>query len=151
VAALAVAADQASKSWALDALAGREPIHVLGSLRLALAFNSGVAFSLGRGSGLTIVPIALVVVGVVVFVARHLGGVVAATAVGLVVGGAASNLADRLLRDLHGSVVDFIDLQWWPVFNLADACIVVGGLLLALCSLRPRPAPAEAPAAGRSA
>jgi len=147
VAVVGVAADQLTKSWALEALAGREPIHVLGSLQLALSFNSGMAFSLGQGSGLAIVPVALVVVVVVVFVARHLPGRLAATAVGLVVGGALSNLVDRLLRDHDGAVVDFIDLQWWPVFNLADACIVVGGALLALCSLR-RPAPDAEPAPG---
>ena len=136
VAAVSIAMDQTTKSVALEALDGREPVHVLGTLQLQLSYNSGVAFSLGRGSGLTIVPIAVVVVVVVVLVARHLPGRLAATAVGLVVGGAASNLADRLFRDLDGSVVDFIDLQWWPVFNVADACIVVGGILLALCSLR---------------
>ncbi len=140
VAAVSIVVDQATKSWALEVLAGREPIHVLGSLQLALSFNSGVAFSLGQGSGLTIVPIAVVVVLVVVFVARHLPGRLAAAAVGLVVGGAASNVADRVVRDHDGAVVDFLDLQWWPVFNVADACIVVGGILLALCSLR-RPAP----------
>ena len=146
VAAVVVALDQASKAWALERLSGREPLHVLGSLQLALSFNSGVAFSLGQGSGLTIVPIALVVVLVVVFAARKLSGRLAATAVGLVVGGAAGNLVDRLVRSHDGAVVDFIDLQWWPVFNVADACIVVGGALLALTSLR-RPAdgaPAEA-------
>ena len=49
-------------------------------------------------------------------------------------GGAVGNLGDRLLRDadgfLDGRVVDFVDLQWWPVFNVADAAIVVGGILL---------------------
>ena len=141
VAAVSIVIDQATKSWALEALSGRDPVHVIWTLQLALAFNSGVAFSLGQGSGLTIVPLALVVVGVVVYVARQLPGRLAATAVGLVVGGAAGNLVDRLLRDHDGAVVDFIDLQWWPVFNVADACIVGGGGLLALCSLR-RPAPA---------
>ena len=139
VAAVCIVVDQVTKSWALGALTGREPIHVIGTLQLALSFNSGVAFSLGRGSGLSIVPLALVVVVVVVYVARHLPGRLAATAVGLVVGGAVGNLADRLLRDHDGAVVDFIDLQWWPVFNVADACIVVGGGLLALCSLRRPP------------
>ncbi len=136
VAAVVVALDQISKTWALRTLTDREPLHVLGSLQLALSFNSGVAFSLGRGSGLTIVPVALVVVVVVVFAARHLGGPVAATSVGLVVGGAFGNLIDRLVRGHDGAVVDFIDLQWWPVFNLADAGIVVGGALLAVTSLR---------------
>jgi len=126
----------------LERLAGREPLHVLGSLQLTLAFNSGVAFSLGQGSGLVIVPIALAVVLVVVYVARSMSGKLAATAVGLVVGGAIGNLVDRLVRGHDGAVVDFIDLQWWPVFNVADAAIVVGGLLLALCSLR-KPAPAQ--------
>ena len=136
VGAAAVAVDQATKSWALESLAGREPLHVVGSLQLALSFNSGVAFSLGRGSGLAIVPIAVVVVLVVVYAARNLSGRLAAASVGLGVGGAVGNLVDRLLRDHDGAVVDFLDLQWWPVFNVADACIVVGGALLALTSLR---------------
>lgn len=139
VAVVTVAIDQGSKTWALGRLAEREPLHVLGSLQLALSFNSGVAFSLGQGSGLAVVPVAVVVVFVVVFVARKLPGRLAATSVGLVVGGAIGNLIDRLVRGHDGAVVDFIDLQWWPVFNVADACIVVGGVLLALCSLR-RPA-----------
>ena len=147
VAVVSIALDQGTKSWALAALEGRDPIQVLGSLQLRLSFNTGVAFSLGQGSGLTIVPVALVVVLVVVYVARHLPGRLAAAAVGLVVGGAVGNLVDRLVRGHGGAVVDFIDLQWWPVFNVADACIVVGGALLALCSLRrpagPPPAPAE--------
>jgi len=141
VGVVSILVDQATKTWALTALEGRQPIHLLGSLRLALSYNSGVAFSLGRGSGLTIVPVALAVVVVVIFVARHLPGRLPALSVGLVVGGATSNLADRLFRNLDGSVVDFIDLQWWPVFNVADSCIVVGGILLAVCSMR-RPVPA---------
>ena len=140
VAGVVIVLDQVSKTWALEALADREPLHVLGSLQLALSFNTGVAFSLGRGSGLAVVPIAVVVVLVVLYASRHLGGRLAAAAVGLVVGGAVGNLIDRLVRGHGGAVVDFIDLQWWPVFNVADACIVVGGALLALTSLR-RPAP----------
>jgi len=50
------------------------------------------------------------------------------------------NLSDRLLRAgdgfLGGAVVDFVDLQWWPVFNVADAAVVVGGLMLVLDSMR---------------
>jgi signal peptidase II len=58
----------------------------------------------------------------------------------MVLGGAAGNLADRLARGddpLHGAVVDFIDLQWWPVFNVADIGVVVGGLLLVVIGMRP--------------
>ena len=57
-------------------------------------------------------------------------------AVALVLGGALGNLADRAFRDgqgfLGGAVIDFIDLQWWPVFNVADAAITVGAATLAL-------------------
>ena len=59
-------------------------------------------------------------------------------AVGMVMGGAAGNVADRLFRGrgwLHGSVVDFIDLRWWPVFNVADIGVTVGGVLLVIGSL----------------
>ena len=63
-----------------------------------------------------------------------------AVATGLVVGGAIGNLLDRALREgdgfLGGGVVDFIDLQWWPIFNVADTAIVVGAVLLFLSQLR---------------
>ncbi len=63
-----------------------------------------------------------------------------AVAAGLIAGGAVGNLLDRAFRGdqgfLHGGVVDFIDLQWWPVFNVADACVVVGALLLVVASFR---------------
>jgi signal peptidase II len=59
-------------------------------------------------------------------------------AVGLVIGGAAGNVIDRLFRSpgwLRGAVIDFIDLQWWPIFNVADMAITVGGLLLVFGSV----------------
>ncbi|MDR7393429.1 MAG: signal peptidase II, partial [Armatimonadota bacterium] len=52
---------------------------------------------------------------------------------GMVLGGAAGNLVDRVR---YGYVVDFVQLPYWPIFNVADACIVVGGVLLALGSVR---------------
>jgi len=61
-----------------------------------------------------------------------------AVALGLVLGGAFGNLIDRLCRDpgfLRGAVVDFIDLQWWPVFNVADASVVGGAVLLVCLSV----------------
>ena len=60
-------------------------------------------------------------------------------AVGLVIGGSIGNVLDRLFRGegwLRGQVVDFIDLQWWPIFNVADMAIVVGGVLLVVSTLR---------------
>jgi signal peptidase II len=65
---------------------------------------------------------------------RRSGGWLAAVAVGAVVGGAIGNIADRVFRSddgfLQGAVIDFIDFQWWPVFNVADIGITVGGALL---------------------
>jgi len=59
--------------------------------------------------------------------------------VGLVLGGAVGNLVDRALRGgsgfLGGAVVDFIDLRWWPIFNVADSCVVVGAVLLVFVTL----------------
>jgi signal peptidase II len=59
-----------------------------------------------------------------------------------VVGGAAGNVCDRLFRGeawFRGAVVDFIDLQWWPVFNIADIGVTVGGILLVVASIWGRP------------
>ena len=64
---------------------------------------------------------------------------------GMILGGAVGNLADRAARAgdgfLGGAVVDFIDLQWWPVFNAADSAIVVAGVILVLTAPRYRQPP----------
>jgi signal peptidase II len=144
VAFAVVAVDQLTKRWAVDRLSDGRDVDLVWTLRLHLAFNSGMAFSQGRGLGPVIGVVALVVVVALLVSLRRGGSTLAAVSVGLVVGGAAGNVADRLFRTggggfLSGAVVDFIDLQWWPVFNVADACIVVGGLLLAASSLRAAP------------
>lgn len=154
VAAVAVAVDQASKAWAVDALQTRT-IDVVWTLRLQLVHNSGAAFSLlsGRGAGPAIALVAVVVVVVLARTSRMFSSRWGSVAVGLVVGGALGNLADRAFRShdgfLHGEVIDFVNLQWWPVFNVADACIVVGAIVLGVVAVfspddQPdEPAPAE--------
>jgi len=72
------------------------------------------------------------VVVVLVTLARHVRSTALAVALGLVVGGALGNLTDRVVRHHGGAVVDFIALHFWPTFNVADSCIVVGGILAAL-------------------
>jgi signal peptidase II len=130
-AAAVVLVDQLTKEWALRALADG-PVHVVWTLRLNLSINSGIAFGLGQGLGPVVVVAALGVVALLVAFARASRPARwTAVGVGLVVGGAVGNLADRLLRD-QGGVVDFIDLQWWPIFNVADAAITVGAVLLVL-------------------
>ncbi len=141
VAALTFAADQLTKHWAVNAL-DDEIIEVFWTLRLNLVFNEGVAFSVGDGSSLGpfVTVAALVVVTTVVVIGLRMPGRLAQVAVGLVAGGALGNLADRVFRAgdgfLGGRVVDFIDFQWWPVWNVADAGVVVGGLLLFVASWR---------------
>lgn len=146
VAAVVVAVDQLTKHWAVNALQDRD-IELVGSLRLHLAFNTGMAFSQGTGIGPVIGVVALlVIVGLLVSIGRATSPLYT-PAVGLIIGGAVGNLADRLFRSpgwFRGGVVDFIDLQWWPIFNVADIAVTSGGVLLLLSTLRPQPGTAAA-------
>ncbi len=139
VAAVVVALDQATKHWALQALADG-PIDLVGSLRLKLTFNDGAAFSVGGGRTTLIAVAALVVSVVLVGLGMRAEKRLWALGLGVVLGGALGNLADRAFRAgggvLGGHVVDFVDVGWWPVFNVADAALWVGIGLLLLSSWR---------------
>lgn len=139
VAAAVLALDQLTKTWAVHALDDRN-IDLFWTLRLHLTRNRGAAFSLGLGSGGLIAILAIGVVLVLIALGRGIDSRVGAVSLGLVLGGALGNLTDRFLRDtdgfLGGAVVDFIDLQWWPIFNVADIGVTVGGVLLVLVTAR---------------
>lgn len=139
VAALVLALDQLTKWWALENL-DDGTIDLVGSLRLNLVFNRGASFSLGDGFGPFIGVAALAVVGVLLWTGRTVTSWWGSVALGLVLGGALGNLTDRLFRAddgfMGGAVIDFIDLQWWPVFNVADAGVVIGALLLLVVGYR---------------
>ncbi|MBA2283465.1 MAG: signal peptidase II [Acidimicrobiia bacterium] len=144
VAAVVIAADQATKHWAVNALDRGRVIDVLWTLRFKLHFNSGLAFSLGSGRGGLIALVGLVVLAVLVRSVLAWPGRLAPIAAGVVVGGALGNIVDRAFRAgsgaLGGSVIDFIDVQWWPVFNVADMAVTIGALLLIVSSfLQPEP------------
>jgi signal peptidase II len=83
--------------------------------------------------------VAGVIVLVVLLVSlRHDDSILGSVAAGLVIGGAAGNIIDRLFRGegwLRGAVVDFIDLQWFPIFNLADAALTIGAVLILVSAL----------------
>jgi signal peptidase II len=116
-------------------------IDIVGSLRLNLAFNTGAAFSGGAGYGPLIAVVVTVVVVVLILRRRQvIESAVGTVAVGMIAGGAIGNLSDRLFRAgeglLGGAVVDFVDLQWWPIFNVADAAVILGGLMLVVDSVR---------------
>jgi signal peptidase II len=151
VAVVALAADQLSKWWALDALRTRS-IHVVWTIDLELTRNTGAAFSQFVGQGPLIAIGALAIVGYLLWQGRTVGTRLGAVAIGLVLGGALGNLADRAFRGgsgfLQGAVVDFIDPHWWPVFNIADACVVIGAVLLVLASLFGAPGAEDAAGSG---
>jgi signal peptidase II len=133
VAAVVVGLDQLSKHWAVSQLNDGHTVHVLWTLQFNLAFNSGMAFGSGQGLGPFIGAIAVVVVVFLLLSLRQASGKLSVVAIGLIVGGAMGNIVDRLFREdawLHGRVVDFIDFQWFPIFNIADMCVNVGGGLL---------------------
>lgn len=150
VAAFVVAVDQLTKWWALEALDDRD-IDVVWTLRFHLVHNTGAAFGLGQGLETVIAIVALLFVIVVAWASwggRRLS--LSPVLLGMILGGAVGNLADRAARAgdgfLGGAVVDFIDLQWWPVFNAADSAIVVAGVILVLTAPRQRqPLPADEP------
>jgi signal peptidase II len=140
IAAAVVALDQLTKHWALNALDDDHVIDVVGSLRFNLAFNKGMAFSSGDWLG-PVIPFLAIGVAVFLLVSVKRSGATRwfATAVGLVIGGSVGNVVDRLFRNdgwFDGAVVDFIDLQWWPIFNVADIGIVIGGGILLVLTLR---------------
>ena len=137
VAAAVLLADQLVKLWVVDNLAlGQEYPVVPGLLWWEHIRNSGGAFSLGSGSTwfFTLV-MAAVAVGIL-WLLRRVRDSWWALALGLVLGGTAGNLTDRLLREPgvgRGHVVDFIAVPHFAIFNLADCGVVVGiGLVLLL-------------------
>ena len=139
IALVLVIIDQLSKTWAVSALTDGHVINIVGSLRFALGFNSGFAFSQGQSLGPFIGIVALVAIALLMRAMLRAHSALAAYGLSGIVAGAIGNVSDRMFRDsgfLHGRVVDFIDLQWWPVFNVADSAITVGACLLIIAMVR---------------
>ncbi|HLK02377.1 MAG TPA: signal peptidase II [Streptosporangiaceae bacterium] len=143
IAAFVLAADAISKAVVTAHIAPDTTVHLLGNvLTLTHVRNGGAAFNLG-GTSYTIVFTAIAV-GVVIYILRtaralHSGGW--AVALGLLLGGAAGNLSDRIFRApglFRGDVVDWIGVvpRYWPIFNLADSAITIGGVIIAILALR---------------
>jgi signal peptidase II len=143
VAALVLVADLVSKTIVVATLSHRPPIRLLGGLlRFTELRNPGAAFSIGASSAVMTVVFSLIAVGVIIAIvrtSRRLRSVPWAVTLGLLLGGAAGNLGDRIFRSpgpFRGFVVDWIQLPHWPVFNVADSCIVCGGVLAVLLAAR---------------
>jgi signal peptidase II len=130
-----VIADQLTKHWAVNRLTDDRVIDVIWTLRFNLAFNSGMAFSRGQGMGPIIAVVATIVIVWLLVSLRTSGGPLNTFGIGCVIGGAAGNLVDRAFRQeawFNGAVVDFIDFQWFPIFNIADMAINIGAGALIL-------------------
>lgn len=137
IAMVVVVIDQLTKHWAVNELSDRT-IELFWTLQLNLAFNNGMAFGQGTGFGPVIGVVATLVIVFLLASLRNETSRLSTIGMGLLIGGAAGNLIDRLFRGdawLRGAVVDFIDFQWFPIFNVADICVNVGAVLLILGSV----------------
>ncbi|HKS45260.1 MAG TPA: signal peptidase II [Amycolatopsis sp.] len=144
VAVLAFGLDLVTKAVVASTLEGREPVRIFGGLvYLQLIRNPGAAFGMATGMTWVLALVAMAVVIALIWFARRLRSAGWAFGLGLVLAGALGNLIDRLFRapgPLRGHVVDFISVfgpngDVWPVFNVADSSICVGGALIVLLSL----------------
>jgi len=137
IALLVVAADQLSKWWIISNLALGETLADFGFFRIIRVQNTGAAFGIFQGHPLVFTIIDFVgivlILGLVLFFARRwpfLDRMWVRSGIGLVLGGTVGNLIDRLRV---GMVTDFFDVKIWPTFNVADASITVGVIILVFC------------------
>ena len=141
VAAVVLAADSASKAAVVALLPGRPHVRLLGGvLTLVVTRNPDAGFGIG-GPTLTMAFTAIAAGAAVIIVrySRRIGSIRWAVALGLLLGGAMGNLADRLFRfpgPLQGWVVDWIRFPPWPTFNIADSAITCGTLLIVVLAAR---------------
>jgi signal peptidase II len=140
IALAAVAADQLTKHIVTGHLALDEGIHVAGPFWIHHVQNSGIAFGLfASATPVVIVLTTVAIAWMLAFFARSgARHPVLPVALGLVIGGSVSNLVDRVRL---GYVTDFVDLRYWPAFNLADSFIVIGVAILLGTLLRAAPRP----------
>ena len=132
VALVAFLLDRVTKSLVQHNLVLNTPDRLLGGVvYLTRTQNTGAAFSVGLTYGIFFLLLAAVASASIIFYNRRIPTRETWLRVGLgmILGGAIGNALDRAVA---GSVTDFIDLRWWPVFNLADSFIVVGAVVSAV-------------------
>jgi signal peptidase II len=126
--------DQVTKAIVTESISRGEKVDVIGPLKFTLTFNDGIAFGLAGGGGILVIAlsmVALVALGAFIASAPDRPGTWLAG--GMILGGALGNLLDRVRL---GHVTDFVLLPSWPAFNVADASITVGVVLLAWTVIR---------------
>lgn len=126
--------DQITKSIAVAKLDPSEPVELFWTLQLNLIRNPGASFSIGKNLTPFIATIAIIASIAIAYLGIVETNLKIKFLFGVVFGGVLGNVTDRIFREgdgfLSGEVVDFIDLQWWPIFNFADMALVIGLPLL---------------------
>ena len=145
IALTALAGDQLTKFIVSERLSLDDSVHIVGPFSIHHVHNSGIAFGLFSNATPIVTALTAIAVGwMLLFFARSgARHPILPIALGLLIGGSASNLLDRVRL---GHVTDFLDFEFWPAFNLADTFIVLGVLILLAALLlpqrqRPRPRP----------
>lgn len=145
IAVTALAGDQLTKYIVSSRLSLDDSVHIVGPFSIHHVHNSGIAFGLFSNATPIVTALTAIAVGwMLLFFARSgARHPILPIALGLLIGGSASNLLDRVRL---GHVTDFLDFEFWPAFNLADTFIVLGVLILLAALLlpqrqRPRPRP----------
>ncbi|HWK27022.1 MAG TPA: signal peptidase II [Solirubrobacter sp.] len=130
VAAAAIVADQVTKAIVRAEISRFEEHDLILGFKLINTRNTGVAFSMLSGGGPLVVIVALLALGALLaFFFTHLHTKLVWLPTGLLLGGAAGNLIDRIRA---GGVTDFIKFPHWPAFNVADICVTFGVISLIL-------------------
>lgn len=123
-----LAVDQAVKALVTSSLLRGEERDLVLGIRLVNTRNTGVAFGqLQDGGAIVAVVIALAVAALLVYFARHARQPLMWLPTGMLLGGALGNIVDRISE---GAVIDFLKLPYWPAFNVADASITIGVVIL---------------------
>ena len=145
IAVTALVGDQLTKFIVSERLSLGDSVHIVGPFSIHHVHNSGIAFGLFSNATPIVTALTAIAVGwMLLFFARSgARHPILPIALGLLIGGAASNLLDRVRL---GHVTDFLDVEFWPAFNLADTFIVLGVMILLVALLlpqrrRPRPRP----------
>lgn len=124
--------DRITKSIVINHIFMGQSMKVIpGIFNFTLVLNTGTAFGLFKGQRIIFILFSFAVIGAIVgYILKHKEmNSVFTWALGLILGGAAGNLLDRIA---HGCVIDFLDFRVWPVFNIADSCITIGVAILIL-------------------
>ena len=146
IAVVVVVADRVTTSLAIDRL--HDVRHVWGPFALALTYTSGFAFTLFSGRAVLVTVLLCIGVLVLAFVVAQVRTLTLGIGAGLVLGGAVGNLSERIVGGPGGEVPDFITLRDWPTFNVADARVTVGVIVIIVALLFGGRAPARPEAEG---